>query len=100
MCVYIALMDGEDESLSGQRLFKDPRWRIAEISWVLGVRKPKKNISNNPCIPTCCLRGFQEKSSSLLQKQTLAYSVVTHDWIFKRHRVLWSDETKKIAFGQ
>jgi len=44
MCVYIFLMDGEDESLSVQRLFKDPRWRIAEISWVLGVRKPKKKI--------------------------------------------------------
>jgi len=31
-------------------------------------------------------------------KQTPAYSVVRHDLIFKRHRVLWSDETKKRAF--
>jgi len=32
----------------------------------------------------------------LLEKQTPAYSVVRHDWIFKRHRVLWSDETKNV----
>jgi len=45
-CVYIALMDGEDESLSGQRLFKDHRWRIAEISWVMGSEKLKTKLSD------------------------------------------------------
>jgi len=44
------------------------------------------------------LRGFQEKCSSFLQKQTPAYSGVRHGWIFKRDRILWSDETKKRGF--
>jgi len=42
---------------------------------------------------TCCLGGFQEISSSLIQKQTPGYSVVRHDWNLKRDRILWSDET-------
>jgi len=74
----------------------DGELQILVESW---GQKAYKNISNNPYIPTSPrLRGFQEKSSSLLQKQTPANSVVRHDWIFKRHRVLWSDETKKRAF--
>jgi len=44
-------------------------------------------------ITTCCLGGFQDKSSSLIQEQTPANLVVRHDWIFKRDRLLWSDET-------
>jgi len=46
------------------------------------------------------LEVFQEKSPSLIQKQTPAYSVVKHNWNFKRDRILWSDEArKKELFG-
>jgi len=85
------LMHGEEEGLSGQRLSKDHRWRIAEIS----SEKKKSKI-----ITTCCLGGFQKISSLLVQKQTPAYSVVKHDWIFNWDLVLWSDDTKKRAFWQ
>ncbi len=40
------------------------------------------------------------KLSSLIQKQTPANSVVRHDWNFKWHCLLWSDETEKRAFWQ
>ncbi len=40
-------------------------------------------VSNSTYIPTCCLGGFQEKLSYLIQKQTSAYSVVRHDWNFE-----------------
>ncbi len=97
--VYIVLMYGEEESLSGQRLSKDHSWRIAESSWVSGSENlKKKKRSNSPYISTCCSGGFQEKWSSLIQKQTPAYSVIRHDWNFKWHWLLWSDETEKIAF--
>ncbi len=46
-------------------------------------QKPKKKKSNIPYITTCCSGGFQEKLSSLIQKQTPANSVVRHDWNFK-----------------
>ncbi len=49
-------------------------------------------------ITTCCLGGFQEKFSSLILKQTPAYSVIRHDWNFKWDWLLWSDETEKRAF--
>ncbi len=63
-------------------------------------QKPKKKKSNIPYITTCCSGGFQEKLSSLIQKQTPANSVVRHDWNFKWHWLLWSDETEKRAFWQ
>jgi len=45
------------------------------------------------------LGGFQEKFSSLVQKQTPAYLDVRHDWNSKREWMLWLDETKKLLFG-
>ncbi len=61
-------------------------------------QKPKKKKSNIPYITTCCSGGFQEKLSSLIQKQTPANSVIRHDWNFKWHWLLWSDETEKKSF--
>ncbi len=53
-------MHGEKESLSGQRLFKDHSWRIAEKSWVSGSENLLKKIQFY--ITTSCLGGFQEKN--------------------------------------
>ncbi len=55
---------------------------------------------NSPYITTCCLGGFQDKSFSLIQKQTPACSVIRHDWNFKSDWLLLSDETKKRASWQ
>ncbi len=55
-------MHGEEESLRGQRLFKDHSWRIAEKKLSFGVRKPLKKLSNSTYITTCCLGGLQEKN--------------------------------------
>ncbi len=60
-------------------------------SW--GEKTIKKN-SNNTYITTCCLRGFQEKLTSLIQKQAPAYSVIRHDWNFEWHLLLY----KKMSF--
>jgi len=92
-------MDGKDESLSGQRLSDGELQRC--LSQKHTKKTKKKDKSNILYIPTCCLGGFQEKCSSLIQKQTPAYSVVRHDWIFKLHRVLWSeDKAKEKAYWQ
>ncbi len=61
-CVYIVLMHGEEESLSGQRLSKDHSWRIAEISWVLGQKPKKKKIKLPYIHPHVVREGFQENS--------------------------------------
>ncbi len=63
--------------------------RLVE-SWGQKPKKKKKK-SNIPYITTCCSGGFQEKFSSLIQKQTPANSVVRHDWNFKW--LLLSEET-------
>jgi len=84
-------MDSEDESLSSQRLFKDHRWRIAEITGVLGVRKPQK-IIKQPLHPHML---FERVSRKILlpppKKNSSIFSGQTR--LFKRHRLLWSNET-------
>ncbi len=86
MCVYIVLMHGEEESLSGQRLSKDHCF--------LGVRKPKI-ILKSSYITTSCLGGFQEKNLCSHQKQTPAHLSVRHCCNFKKDQLLCSDESKK-----
>ncbi len=55
--------------------------RLVESKWQKD-KQIKKN-SNSRCITTCCLGGFQEISSSFIQKQTPVYPVVKHDCCFK-----------------
>ncbi len=57
-----ALMHGEKESLSGQRLFKDHSWRIAEKRLSFGIRKPKKNCQTAPTSPHVVQEGFKKNS--------------------------------------
>ncbi len=87
-------------------------WRDAALRFSSGVRPPlevhcvifrmiyrlKCNISNSTYITTCCLGEFQEKVSSLIQKQAPVYSVIRYDWNFKWDWFLWSDKTNKMSF--
>ncbi len=94
VCLYRPNARWEEEFV----LSKEHSWRIAENCLVSGSENLKKKLSNSTYITTCCLGGFQEKWSSLMQKQTPAYSVVRQDWNFKWVWLLWSDETKKNSF--
>ncbi len=74
-------MQGEEECLSGQRLSKDHSWRIVVISWVLGpesLKKQKTKQKNKQSLHHHMLFGRVSKQfSSLIQKQTPAYSIGT-----------------------
>ncbi len=43
-------------------------------------------------------RASRKNKNAFTIKQTPGYSVVRHDWNFKWDWLLWSDETKKLAF--
>ncbi len=62
MCVYIVLMNAEEESLSSQRLSNDHSWIIAEISWVLGSVTKKKKNQTSPKSPHVVREGFKKNS--------------------------------------
>ncbi len=96
MCLYRpnAQWEGEFEWL---KTLQGPQLENCREKFSSGARKHYNKMSN---ITTCCLGGFQEQLSSLIQKQTPAYSVVRHDWNFKWDWLLWSDETKKLYFYQ
>ncbi len=95
--VYIVLMHGEKESISGQRLFKDHSWRIVEKGWVSGSEN-LKIIVKQPLHHHMLFRRVSRKILLAHQKQSPAYSVIRHDWDFKWDWLLWSDETKKTSF--
>jgi len=77
--------------LSGQRLSKVHRWRITEISSVL-VSESLKIYQTTPASPHVVWEGFKKK-------QTLAYSVVRHNWNFKRDRII-GQMTQRRVFWQ
>ncbi len=71
---------------------------------IAGEFRGQKTLKKNQTAPTSphvVREGFEKNSkkfSSLIQKQSPAYSVVRHDWNFKWDWLLWSDEAKQIAF--
>ncbi len=77
-----------------------PRTTAGELQKIVESRGQKtflKKCQTAPISPHVVWEGFQEKFSLLIQKPP-AYSVIRHDWNFKWDWLLWSDETKKIAF--
>ncbi len=68
-CVYIVLLHGEKECLSGSTL-QGPLLENCRNCWVSGSENLKK-LSNSTYITTCCLGGFQEKNMLAHPKQTL-----------------------------
>ncbi len=75
-------MQGEEESLSGQRLFKDYSWRIAEKGWVSG----SENLDqiNSTYITTFCLRGLREnevKKIKCFHQKTISIIFSCQTWL-------------------
>jgi len=61
-------MDGEDKSLSDQRLLNDHRWRNAEVQLSLGVRKPIKKNQTTPTSPHVVWEVFKKNPPNKLQQ--------------------------------
>ncbi len=61
-----------------------PRTTAGELQKIVESRclKTLKKLANSTYITTCCLGGFQEKFSKLIQKHT-SYSFIRNDWNFK-----------------
>ncbi len=77
LCLYRPNAWGEGEF----KWLKTPKTTAAVLQKIVFLgQKTLKKLSNSTYITTCGLEGFKEKFSSLIQKQTSAYSVIRHDW--------------------
>lgn len=79
MCVNIVLMCSKENNLSGQILFKDHRWKIAEIIWILVSEK--KNIKNKGKLHLHHNKSFQ----TLFKKQIICSHAKTNSTILIYH---------------